>query len=933
VLLQEALEDVDPPEKKKPEAVFRAPHKLFELLVAQCNFSDYTYKKMQPLSMFFKHVPGGTPAPVPPTLVLEAGGTRFHWLYQGALDESGDRVLKVRTYEDGSALKDDMQSVLRRMIRGADDFVDEDVPTAVVKIQKEGTQSNELRVLHTAAALQAELQMLCCSEASNQTITVQKYVKPKSQQPWIVRAVYQDQKPGYAWVITGHDGHFIREYTQKNCSIVKSTTANTWPRPRAMLERMVHSIEEVQQLNFTEMAADFLQDSNGSWWLLQVKSFKLNPKVSAFMKLKRETGAPHGAAQGSFGGSEFASKEKIGKNGTFKCSGEFCSALTTAASRLLAKHTSSVPRLLPHKVLLLDRFHAQNAPTSDEDEVHESAAVRETRFLQSLSRLERNKLYNQVTVCEECYAMYTQRKHIYDSMVQSDAAADAAEKGRVKEERAVKHQRNKEARGKQQELEKERRMQHPKDRGRARRGSRHKSSQEPVPPAPIDGSTDAGESSAELRVTDGGAERVEGGDHRERHGQKEVQIVIDRDTKGITKNLEQAMDKSKSLIKHAEKMSPSPKKVPSPKLTKSKHGKTARVKDPSLVSFVERMAGGGMRSETELAKAVQDAQRSGYDKADDRVDDAAELQHTMRDLEEQLRDAVDAEDFELAAELDAKRLAIREQTKQLAHTAQQLTAAADASSSEKHQPVTLRCGWGCGARFVAKELTKHEEEDCELREVLCPLGCGKDLVAKQLKQHQKVKCPKRKVRCPAGCGLSITADQQPIHVSTQCPQRPVVCSRACGMSVTFERSGQHEAAECPHRLVCCEKGCGRQLLAKNIGAHTVGCSGSLPMVSIAGLVCSNIFGDESYKETIIERATNGLENGERVLLSAELRENNRSVDDCQLLLRTLYMDLRDSCQDLGFIPEVMLEGGGPRGGGVAMLELHPQTRFISEKPA
>ena len=98
----------------------------------------------------------------------------------------------------------------------------------------------------------------------------------------------------------------------------------------------------------------------------------------------------------------------------------------------------------------------------------------------------------------------------------------------------------------------------------------------------------------------------------------------------------------------------------------------------------------------------------------------------------------------------------------------------------------------------------------------------------------------------------------------------------------------------------------------------------------SGLQCGRVFGDEVYKEDTIKRARKALEAGTRVLLSAELRENNLSVPDCQLLLRTLYMEVRDCCSDLGFIPEVMVEGGGPRGGGVAMLELIPQGRYLQD---
>ena len=89
-----------------------------------------------------------------------------------------------------------------------------------------------------------------------------------------------------------------------------------------------------------------------------------------------------------------------------------------------------------------------------------------------------------------------------------------------------------------------------------------------------------------------------------------------------------------------------------------------------------------------------------------------------------------------------------------------------------------------------------------------------------------------------------------------------------------------------------------------------------------------VFGDEAAKEALVLQARLALETGSRVLLSAELRENNRSVDDCKLMLRTLYIELRPFCVDQGFLPEVLLEGGGPRGGGVAMLEVKPSEALM-----
>lgn len=54
-----------------------------------------------------------------------------------------------------------------------------------------------------------------------------------------------------------------------------------------IVQRVTQFIQKYTKLEFTEMAADFTKDENGTWWLLNIRGFKVanplqKPKLKAF---------------------------------------------------------------------------------------------------------------------------------------------------------------------------------------------------------------------------------------------------------------------------------------------------------------------------------------------------------------------------------------------------------------------------------------------------------------------------------------------------------------------------------------------------------------------------------------------------------------------------------------------------------------------------
>ena len=360
---------------------------------------------------------------------------------------------------------------------------------------------------------------------------------------------------------------------------------------------------------------------------------------------------------------------------------------------------------------------------------------------------------------------------------------------------------------------------------------------------------------------------------------------------------------------------------------------TKRQPETALMGFVDRAVagklGGGGEAEQDPASAT--------------VTDA-EIEQRMDACTTKLQAAVAAEDYASAAAFEDELLAWRKRKEQgivdavMARVtggggaAKKAAAAAGGAKATAAaaplSPQLVRCGWDCGARLPMLQMSEHEDQHCVKREVLCPFGCESDRVTVEALTAHKAACRFRPVRCPLGCGESMAFHAKELHVRQLCPRRKVPCQLGCGKHVEIEARDKHEAGACANRIVACARGCGRSLRAALAPAHEEKCSGSAPLCSISSLKCAVVFGDEAAKEALVLQARLALETGSRVLLSAELRENNRSVDDCKLMLRTLYIELRPFCVDQGFLPEVLLEGGGPRGGGVAMLEVKPSEALM-----
>ena len=114
-------------------------------------------------------------------------------------------------------------------------------------------------------------------------VCIQKYVKPRGNQAWIVRVVFKHKEDtgteGFSYVINDTDAFVTNSKNPNTCSIVKSASSKSWAEPRQLLDKFVPVAERSLNVRFKMLAGDFVLDRNQKWWFLQVKAFELRDQI------------------------------------------------------------------------------------------------------------------------------------------------------------------------------------------------------------------------------------------------------------------------------------------------------------------------------------------------------------------------------------------------------------------------------------------------------------------------------------------------------------------------------------------------------------------------------------------------------------------------------------------------------------------------------
>jgi hypothetical protein len=456
-----------------PDTLAARSHGLFAALSANASFDLLTYppKHLQPRNQFllslFTKTSLDAPRPflsVPPTLCVSAAGAVFI--------AGNELTKKIKSYPDLQAIPEkDIKQMLMRMARR--DLSDQAAPLAIIKRAKPGTNSNETTLVYTLPELERAIATAIQSPSpASSAVVIQKYVRPKGAQAWLVRIVYKSKQhtgtDGYSYVLNDTDPLVTNRLSATSCSIVKSASAKSWAEPRAMFEKFVAYAEVSLNTKFKMLAGDFVMDADNTWWFLQVKAFE------------RRDDMPIGTndENASTVTTQQQPATKNANAGVASCIGDYCEEVLNAEDRLLYPNPSPSSRhLTTYKDILVDRLlqkHlkekaekvaerkkkleerekeyqvlmgldldseemeaiAAEIEKDREEEAMEAANGNlmnvmagvdvqslEKRLLQTISKRDRMKLYDSMGVCPSCHNRYSHNKKLVEAASNVEAAA------------------------------------------------------------------------------------------------------------------------------------------------------------------------------------------------------------------------------------------------------------------------------------------------------------------------------------------------------------------------------------------------------------------------------------------------------------------------------------------------------------------------------
>ena len=346
----------------------------------ECCFEEFSYEYgVEPTYGLLKHLSRSTKRGnlqlwIPDTIVLGQG--KPYWLYS-----SRSGYLQKTTRFDKSHVLDKLGS--RR-------YKDEHV--VVVKRTKSRTQNAVLsRLRNTTTVLTSVgLESLLASEdVYNDKLVIQRFIKCKGSKPAIIRAHWQCQRPFRAWFISSHRrtdqrrnaakkddpaAKLVFSLSEKHGSVdvfhLKGKACMETSRQTLLL--LAH-IQGVLGRRLEELAVDFIRDTSGNLWFLQVKAYKL---LTQALKPRLNPADP---------GITF---EK-------KC--RFC-------MRSLRKEQTRF-RLTTQMILDTSALLIKRLPRDTYDRVFGAQAGADLG-------LDPSKLYHGHRVCEVCYELYQKEKRL-----------------------------------------------------------------------------------------------------------------------------------------------------------------------------------------------------------------------------------------------------------------------------------------------------------------------------------------------------------------------------------------------------------------------------------------------------------------------------------------------------------------------------------------
>lgn len=447
-----------PPPSANANAIQDAQLRRHQVLANEANCSSYQYQApFQPGLAFFrvlvssalaskcqakgaksdasKYEISSFPVRLPPTVLRANGETRFRLALlftlesdagaSAGMEVSGDSfVLHVQTYSTEKQFREQRKALIRLLVNT------EDETKAVCKYADDADcKRNATFLLKSSEEVEAAVDTLWNDEQQDDGgRAVQRYIPYKgashpranssgNRKAWIARPVYRKKdKVSWIWILTDCSNSDITDTSHEGCQIVKCSGTQSWSEPRLLVSTCSQTLENLLQISLTELALDLLQDSEGKWWLLQVKAFQMRrhrPSSASCTAGASGVDKDHRVKSAPKRLESFNSAPAAGTaHKKWRCAGRYCSSIAGNNEALPASYPQSHNEpsgYLTKKVLLSCDFYDMYMSQQDRSLTSGFAnfATALTFHLQhQTSKRDRTQLYEPQPLCSPCVGKY-----------------------------------------------------------------------------------------------------------------------------------------------------------------------------------------------------------------------------------------------------------------------------------------------------------------------------------------------------------------------------------------------------------------------------------------------------------------------------------------------------------------------------------------------
>jgi hypothetical protein len=315
---------------------------------------------------------------------------------------------------------------------------------AVLKTAASG--GNHVRILDSLSAIEEGLRSLWmdCEHRGDGCAAVQAYVDSKGSlsgsggKAWIARPAYRkrDQTAKTVWILTGSDSLLATTEWEAGkpppCRIVKCTTAQSWQEPRVIVETLCQWLDTCVLRpggvgTLAELVVDLVQDTQGFWWLLQVKAFQLRQSLLLPPTTERDKSLRAKSAPDRLETVLVSSMSR--KKAKWKCAGGYCHTRDgDDPFDNQAQNADAPSGFLTKKEVLscafFDSFQTSKDASLSGGCGSFSSALR--FYVQHrLSKRDRTVLYEPQALCSACIQRYSALRATMASLIEAEGEHDS----------------------------------------------------------------------------------------------------------------------------------------------------------------------------------------------------------------------------------------------------------------------------------------------------------------------------------------------------------------------------------------------------------------------------------------------------------------------------------------------------------------------------